>query len=199
MAKKEYTGALLVAQSRWQDAMFDYPREQRDAVVARVEELIGEHPEYCDEGNYAHLCNLFTGLALYEWYLGQGRTKEDAYRLTAEPMWAYVEKGAKLYRALIRIPGFFGVFAKLLPKMFESGSGYGWEHAWHETSGERIEFEEVACIYAQILEQHGCREMGCMFCHADVINYGSLKGVTFTREHTLCKDGQVCDFLFTKD
>ena len=196
--KREYSGATLTARSRWQDVWASYPPTQRDAVVARVDELIDEHREYCDDGNFSHMANLLTGLALYEWYLAQGSTEDEAYRLVAEPMWAYVEKGAGLYRTLVRIPGFFGLFARLLPRMFEAGSGYGWEHVWHETSSRRIRFDEAGCVYAQILEAHGCRQMGCMFCHADIINYGQLPGATFTRHHTLCEDGQPCDFLIER-
>lgn len=196
--EKVYSGEVLVKGSRWRDELGAWPEEQRAAVTARVDELIAENPQYCDAGNHTHLCNLFTGLATYEWHLSQGRSEQDAYRLTAEPMWAYVEKGAGVYRTLVRIPGFFRLFGKLLPRMFEAGSGYGWRHVWHTTDAHRIRFEEAACIYAQILERYGCRRMGCMFCHVDVINYGSLPGVTFTRRHTLCEDGQACDFLFEK-
>ncbi len=47
--------------------------------------------------------------------------------------------------------------------------------------------------------KYGMVALGPMFCHADDINYGHFPGITFTRHHTLSKDGQPCDFLFTVD
>ena len=200
MAKeKVYGGQQLVTSSRWQDVYPEWPAEQQDRVAARVDELIAENGDYCDEGNYTHLGNLFTGMALYEYHQAQGHTKEEALDLTAQPMWNYVEKGAGTYRTLFKIPGMMRLFAKLLPGMFEGGSGVGWHYDWGEMSGQRIEFKCTSCIYAQICEKYGMQELGPIFCHADDINYGHLKNITFTRQHTLCKDGQPCDFLFTRD
>lgn len=199
MAEKVYGGHELVTTSRWQDEYPGWTAAQQEAVIARVDELIDENREYCDEGNYSHLSNLLTSLALYEYYQAQGKTKDEALKLVAEPMWAYVEKGAGTYRTLFKIPGMMGLFGKLMPKMFESGSGVGWHYDWGETSNQRIEFKCTSCIYAQIFAKYGTPELGPIFCHADDINYGHLKNITFTREHTLCKDGQPCDFLFTRD
>ena len=200
MAKeKVYTGSELVAASRWQDELPSWPEGQRVAIEARVDELIEENREYCDQGNHTHLCNLLTGLALYEYYQAHDHDKDEALQLTAEPMWAYVEKGAGTYRKLFKIPGMMGIFGKLMPGMFESGSGKSWHYDWGETSNRRIQFACTSCIYAQIYEKYGVPELGPIFCHADEINYGHLKGITFTREHTLCQDGQPCDFLFTRD
>lgn len=200
MAKeKVYGGRELLAASRWQDELPSWPQEQQDRVAARVDELIAENADYCDEGNYSHLSNLLTALALYEYYQAQGKSKEEACDLVAEPMWAFVEKGAGTYRTLFKIPGMMGLFGRLMPKMFEAGSGAGWHYDWGETSNQKIQFTCTSCIYAQIFATYGVPELGPMFCHADDINYGHLKNITFTRYHTLCKDGQPCDFLFTRD
>ena len=199
LSSTAYYGPSLVKSSRWQDDYDTWSEGQKDAVVARVNELVAENQEYCDEGNLSHMGNLLTGLALYEYYQAHDHDKDEALQLTAEPMWAYVEKGAGTYRKLFKIPGMMGIFGKLMPGMFESGSGKGWHYVWGETSNKRIQFACTSCIYAQIYEKYGVPELGPIFCHADEINYGHLKGITFTREHTLCSDGKPCDFLFTRD
>lgn len=37
-----------------------------------------------------------------------------------------------------------------------------------------------------------------MFCHADIINYGSLPYTDFIRTQTLCQGGELCDFCFVR-
>ena len=197
--RKEYAAEALVAASRWQEAFAGFPPAQQQAVIARVDELVAENPEYCDEGNYGYLCNLFTGLAVYEWHVAQGVPEEEAYRLTAQPSWAAVEKTAEMYRRLFKVPGMFRLFGMLAPKLLGGSGGYGWRYQFHPSTKTRIQGECLQCIYADILGKYGCREVGCMFCHADEINFGHIPGVTFTREHTLCSDSQPCDFLFTRD
>lgn len=105
--------------------------------------MIAENPEYYDQGNYEHLANIFTALALYEIERDRGCTEDEA-------------------------------------------------------TGKRLRFECTSCIYQQIYDKYGIRRLGTIFCHADVVNYGSIPGVTFTRNHTLYQDGKPCDFLFTK-
>lgn len=201
MAKdREYTARALVGNSRWQDFVPTLDESQRSVVLARVDELIADNREYCDDGNYDHMSNLCTGLALYEMYLSEGMSEQEAYDLAGQPMWDYVEEHtAGMYRKLLSKSPIFSLMGSLLPKMFESGSGYGWEYRWHDDPKGQIKFECVHCIYAQILEKYGMCGMGTMFCHADDINYGSIPTVEFRREHTLCKDGQECDFLFLKE
>ena len=199
MAEKAYGGRELVESSRWRDDLESWPAERLDAVALRVGELARENREWCDEGNYAHMANLLTALALYGRYQAEGLPKEEALERVERPMLEFVEKGAGMYRALFRIPGMMGLFGKLMPRMFAAGSGKGWHYDWGETSNRRIQFTCTSCIYATILARYGVPELGPMFCHADDVNYGRLKGITFTRHHTLCKDGEPCDFLFTRD
>ena len=37
-----------------------------------------------------------------------------------------------------------------------------------------------------------------MFCHSDIINYGSLHNIDFIRTKTLCQGGDCCDFCFVR-
>lgn len=199
MGKAVYYGGVMIKNSRWYNYFIKLSEDQQDILIHSVDKLYEDNQEYCDVGNYDHLCNLFTSLALYKLLMNQGKESRDAYKIVAQEGWKAVKKSAKTYQRLIRIPGMFKIFSKFLPSMFEKGSGYGWEHQWNEMNDHRMDFQCNKCIYATILEKYGIREFGNMFCHADIINYGHLPGVTFKREHTLCSDGKPCDFLFIND
>ncbi len=40
--------------------------------------------------------------------------------------------------------------------------------------------------------------LGTMFCHSDVINFGQLPYTDFKRTKTLCQGGDCCDFDFIR-
>ena len=200
MAKKMiFSGGECLKASRWADVLPSWPKEQKERIGGRIDELLKENEEYQSADNHGHLSNLLTGLALYEMYLSEGKSKEEAMRLTAEPMWAYVEKGAGLYRKAVKIPGALKIIGVLMKKGSEKWDAPGWKYTYEITTAKKFGFICHQCIYHDIYKKYGCIELGQIFCHADVINYGHLPGYTFTREHTLCSDGQECDFLITKD
>ena len=79
--------------------------------------------------------------------------------------------------------------------------GWGWRYVWHLDTDPRNEFhfECTECLYRRILEKRGVLErFGPMFCHADIINYGSLPYTDFIRTQTLCQGGDRCDFRFVR-
>lgn len=84
--------------------------------------------------------------------------------------------------------------------MFAKGCGYGWNYVWHTdtATGKYLQFECTQCIHAQLFAKYSAAELWPAFCHCDEINYGKIPGITFERKHTLCGDGQPCDFLFRK-
>jgi len=141
-------------------------------------------------------------MSIYEILQQSGEGKDEALQTVAQTMWDFVENGtAKKYRKMFQLPGMLKIMGKLLPKFFEKGSGYGWKYVWHTdtATGKYLQFECTSCIYAQIFKKYGVPELGSVFCHCDDINYGKIPGITFKRQHTVCQDGQLCDFLFVKE
>ena len=63
---KQYTPEKLVAISRYK-VLFPTlsPEIQRD-VYSRMRVLIEEEKQWCDQGNYKHLAQILTTIALYE-------------------------------------------------------------------------------------------------------------------------------------
>ena len=77
----------------------------------------------------------------------------------------------------------------------------GWRYVWHLDTDPRNEFrfECTECLYKQIVSRYGVLErFGPMFCHSDIINYGSLPYTDFIRTQTLCQGGTMCDFRFVR-
>ena len=91
--KKEYNGKSLVYNSRYRDYFPTISEENQEKVINCIDKLIKENKEYCDKGNYNHLANIFTSIALYQ-TMQQDMTKEQAFNILSEHMWKFVEKGA---------------------------------------------------------------------------------------------------------
>ena len=202
MAKKAYEPQAMMRASRCARLYPTLDAAVRERAIARMGELIEENRELCDTGNHGHLCNMFSALAVYEALQEAGIPKDEAFDTVTQAMWEVVEATtAPTYRRLFSKPWAFNLIGKLLPKMFSRGSGTGWEYVWHpETQGrDRLQFECVSCIYPGFFAKYEASELGPAFCHADDINYGSIPGLEFRREHTLCVDGQPCDFLFVRE
>ena len=196
----KYIASKMMKNSRYKDFLPKLNENEKRKLMDKISILISENQEYCDKGNYKHLCNIFTSIAIYKMLQESGSSKEQAFEVVSHEMWNYVEKGAGVYRKLFPKGNMLKIMGKLLPKMFEKGSGYGWKYTWHTdtATNDYLKFECNECIYAKIFEKYNLPELGPMFCHADDINYGQISEIKFTRNHTLCKDGQDCDFLFER-
>ena len=55
----------MVASSRYQNYFPILPAEIQQDVFYRMNELLAEEKEYCDKGNYAHMTQILTSIALY--------------------------------------------------------------------------------------------------------------------------------------
>ena len=197
---KRYTANRMVRSSRFTEYWETLSERTRRNVLARIDDLMLREKQYCDKGNYRHLSNLFTALALYEELHKQGLSEDEACREVGEAMWKHEEIFSK--PKMVRFSG-FGFFLpfmkKFLPSMFAKGSGYGWKYTWHrDDPKDLLRFECNACIYAQILPKYGASHLGSIFCHADVINYGELQNIDFIRTETLCQTGKDCNFRFVR-
>lgn len=172
----KYKGKIMSEKSRYADYLPSLSASDREAFDERIDRLNAENRQYCDRGNYGHLCNIFTSIAIYGHLQKKGMSKEELLK-----------------------PNRLKLMGVIVPLGFKMGSRTGWEYRFHKTTKKRLQFECLKCIYAPSFSKYGMSELGPMYCHADDINYGHLPGITFTRHHTLSKDGEPCDFLFTVD
>ena len=194
---KKYEPEALVAVSRYQNWFPTLPKDVQRDVYARMRELLEEEKAYCDKGNYAHMAQILTSIALYEVLQKHGKSEAEAYRIVSEEMWKFLDPSAmqKLARKIFFLP----LMKKIVPFGFKKGSGCGWRYTWHQDDPkDEFRFECNECIYARILGKRGLMKLGSMCCHADIINYGSLPYTDFIRTQTLCQGGEMCDFRFVR-
>lgn len=194
---KKYEPQLLVKISRYRNYFPTLPNDIQQDIYKRMNELIKEEEQYCDKGNYKHMAQIFTSIAMYEVLQDHGKTEEEAYRIVSEEMWKMLTPES--YRKMAKLPFFIPMMKKILPFGFRHGSGIGWRYEWHlDDPKDRFHFECRECVYRHIFEKHDLMKLGAMFCHSDIINFGQLPYTDFKRTKTLCQGGDFCDFDFIR-
>jgi hypothetical protein len=194
---KLYKPEALAAVSRYQNYYPTLSKDVQTDVNARIAELIEEEKEYCDKGNYSHMAQILTSIALYEVLQKHGKTEDEAYKLVSEEMWKFLDPSSM--QKMAKKSFFLPLMKKIVPFGFKKGSGFGWRYTWHKEDQKNVfHFECNEFIYAKILGRRGLMKLGAMCCHADIINYGSLPYTDFIRTKTLCQGGDVCDFRFVR-
>ena len=89
MAKK-YQGKSMAKSSRFVAFLKTMDPSDLSHVEERIEFYIQDNKEYCDKGNYQHLCNIFTSMALYDVLIGTGLPTKKAEYIVFETMFAYM-------------------------------------------------------------------------------------------------------------
>ena len=195
---KQNTPERLVAISRYKKLFTTLPGEVQRDVYDRMRVLLSEEKRWCDKGNYTHMAQILTTIALYEVLQRHGKSEPEAFEIVSTAMWGALTPGA--YRKLARLPFFLPAMKRILPFGFRHGSGVGWRYSWHldEDPKDRFHFECRECLYYHIFQERDLMKLGAMFCHSDVINFGSLPYTDFRRTRTLCQGGDCCDFDFVR-
>jgi hypothetical protein len=194
---KKYTPEALIKISRYQNYFPNLPTNIKTEICARKNVLILEEKEYCDKGNYKHMAQILTSIAMYEVLQKHGKSEEEAFRIVSEEMWKFLDPSGM--QKLAKKSFFLPLMKKIVPFGFKKGSGYGWRYTWHKDGPKNeFRFECNECIYQKILSKRGLLKLGAMCCQADIINYGNLPYTDFVRTQTLCRGGDLCDFRFVR-
>ncbi len=195
---KKYIPEEMVKISRYQNFFPSLPMDVQKDIYQRMEELIVEENEYCDKGNYEHMAQILTSIAMYEVLQKHGKSEEEAFRIVSEEMWKFLDPTS--FQKLSKKSFFLPLMKKVVPFGFKHKSGIGWRYTWHLDTDAKNEFnfECNECIYEKILGKRDLLKLGAMCCHADIINYGELHYTDFIRTKTLCQGGDYCDFKFVR-
>ena len=188
-----YAPEKLVAISRYQNYFPTLPKDVQSDIYARIEELLVEEKAYCDKGNYKHMAQILTSIAMYEVLQKHGYSEEEAYKAVSEEIWKFLDPSGM--QRLARKCFFLPLMKKIVPFGFKHGSGAGWRYTWHK---DEFRFECYECIDEKILRPRGLLKHGTICCHADIINYGNLPYTDFIRTETLCQGGKKCNFCFKR-
>ena len=188
----------MVKISRYSNYIPTLPDDIQRDIYSKMQKLIEEEKKYCDDGNYKHMSQIFTSIALYRTLQEHGKSEEEAYKITSEEMWKSLTPES--YKKMAKLPFFLPMMKKILPFGFRHGSGAGWRYEWHldEDPKNRFHFECRECVYRHIFEEQNLMKLGAMFCHSDIINFGNLPYTDFKRTKTLCQGGDCCDFDFVR-
>ncbi len=195
---KKYEPEKLAAVSRYRALFPTLPQDVQQDVYDRMQTLLEEEKQWCDPGNYKHMAQILTTIALYEVLQERGKSEPEAFGIISETMWGALTP--KTFQKLARLPFFLPAMKKILPFGFRRGTGAGWRYTWHleEDPKDRFHFECRECVYLHIFQKHDYMKLGAMFCHSDVINFGKLPYTDFRRTKTLCQGGDCCDFDFIR-
>ena len=193
----KYIPEKLIQISRYQKYFPKLSEDIQKGVLERMRQLIEEERQYCDKGNYKHMAQILSSIAIYEVLQRHGKSEEEAYREVSQNMWDFLDPTPM--QKLAGFALFLPLMKKIVPFGFRKGSGYGWRYTWHKDDPkDEFHFECNECIYEKILKKRGMLKLGSMCCHADIINYGNLPYTDFIRTKTLCQGGDLCDFRFVR-
>lgn len=168
-------------------------------ILDRIDQLVIEENKYCDNGNYNHLCNIFSAIAIYETLQNNGYSEVEAFDITGNEMYRYIQKEKELFQKLSYRKLFWPLMKIIVPIGFRLGSGTGWKFKWFKSNNSNeYYFETHECIYQKIFKDRNLVKLGPMFCKCDIINYGELNNIDFIRKGTLCYGDDKCDFKFVR-
>ncbi len=195
--KINYEGRQMVSGSRMITYFNTIDSKMQDEIVTRIDELVKEEQEYCDKGNYEHMCNMLSLVAIYEVLQKHGMSEEDAFKTVGEEMHKFIQPYKEKFQKMSKAKWFWPLIKKIVPIGFKKKSGIGWRYTWHnDTPKNEFRFETNECIYAKILKKRNLAKLGPLFCQCDVINYGQLHHIDFQRTKTLCYGDDECNFIF---
>lgn len=199
MAKK-YKGKVMAKSSRFIEYLKTMKTDDLKQVEDKIDIYISENKEYCDKGNYQHLCNIFTSMALYRTLVNHSMNPEEAEDLVFNTMYAYMQTRKEKFQKLSKKEWFWGLIKKIVPLGFKMSSGYGWKYTWYKKNPNKNEFkfECNKCIYQQIFKKYNLVQFGPKFCKNDIIVYGELSKTDFIRTGTICRGDDKCDFKFVR-
>ncbi len=196
---KKYQPKKMIADSRYCRYFGTLSPQLQADTLQRMESLLKDEAQWCDKGNYGHMCNILATLALDEVLQATGIAPDEVQQTLSSNMWAALKPEGM--QKLAKLSFFMPLMKKVVPLGFSKMSGIGWHYVWHlDTDGpQEFHFECTECLYKHIFSRRGVLErFGPMFCHSDIINYGSLPHTDFIRTQTLCQGGEKCDFCFIR-
>ncbi len=87
--------------------------------------------------------------------------------------------------------------ANLFKKLFAKGLNSDvWDSEITEYNKDKFHFNMHRCLYNDLCNKYGCKELTPMFCAGDYYVFGEMEGLKFYRSQTLGEDGEMCDFHF---
>ena len=179
------------------------PKDKADAVWSDAEKRLSamlERWSSLPNGVRSHTDKkIFPSAAIYL-AAREELDQSDAYRLIEDHAFGRADKARKALAALLRLPGFKGLFMKIwdpmTKKMFGQNSGF--ENVFYPEKKDEYRMDVVSCPYFRYFTELGCPELTRIYCGCDDRLYGDLPGIEFVRTSTLGRGGERCDFCIRR-
>ena len=144
---KKYNSLKMIRAGRYKVCFNGLEPEIQADVLRRMEKLIAENAEWCDRGNYGHLCNILPTLAIDQTLETRGQSPSERLAFLSKYMWAALDP--RPIQRLAQMPFFMPLMKRVVPIGFKMKSGKGWRYVWHfDTDGLReFHFECTECLY----------------------------------------------------
>ena len=195
---KKYIPAKMIRQSRFITFFETWNEKEKDQLIEYMNKLIIDNSEYTDPGNYGHLCNLFTSIAMVKVLEENGKSHEDAEKVVAEAMYEFIKPQIVSMKKLAS-HGWFVSFLKIvMPLKFKKTLGYGWDVEFPKCLSDTFTMITHKCIYQQLFTKYEMPEMTAKFCKVDDILYSNLPRAEFVYSQQIGNGGNMCDYSFNK-
>lgn len=195
---KRYIPEKMIKQGRFRTYYETWDEQSKKQVLAKMNQLLEENPEYADYNNYGHLCNLFTSLAMVMVLKENGKTTAEAEKEVADAMYAFIEPQIASMEKLASHGWFVGLLRLTMPVKFGKTLGYGWDVEFLKCPKDTFAMTTHKCIYQQIFTKYGMPEMTAGFCKVDDILYSNLPRAEFIYTQQIGTGGSMCDYSFKK-
>lgn len=193
----KYIPEKMVSRSRFSDLYNNSETFAKHFVIDKISCYISENPEYCDNKNYGHLCNLFSALA-FEEFFEQSCSRAEAIEKVQKAMYKYLEPMVGKMRRLSENPIFIPFLKCTMPLKFKCTCGYGWKIEYPKTDKNEFAMTTRECIYCKIFAKYSIFEMAKIFCIVDDLLYSDMPGAAFLYTEQLGTGGKMCDYIFRK-
>lgn len=195
---KKYIPAKMIRQSRFIAFYDTWNKDEKEKLLERMSKLILDNPEYTDSGNYGHLCNLLTSIAMVMILEENGKSRVDAENAVAEAMYEFIQPQILSMQKLAS-HGWFVRFLKIImPLKFKKTLGYGWSVEFPKCPSDTFAMITHRCIYQQLFTKYGMPEMTARFCKVDDILYSDLPRAEFAYTQQIGNGGSMCDYSYKK-
>ena len=196
---QNYSGKAMIRKSNFMEYIYKLNADKKQWLSERVDELIHYYHEYCDEGNYRHLCEIFSAIALYEMLQEYGLSEPEAFEMIANTLEEVMEEEKESVQKLAKASVLWPIIRKVIPTEIKRRSGYGWKFTWHkDIDKSKLCFDCNECIYQKILMQSEKEKLTPLFCHAEEITFGDLPNIEFSRTGTLFEGAGKCSFCVSR-
>ncbi len=148
-----------------------------------------------------HLLDILPCIAFYEVLIEREGDRKKAFAICREWSLSDMEKSARVYQALMKLPGMY----RLAPKIFDTliDRIYGIEAGFvsPKVPGQKgFARNTIICPYLSACVKYGYPELTTIFCDSDDICYENMHPkLVWARTKTMGHGGDCCDFRLYVD